>query len=247
MSQASIVIPSTPPLPGSTLVPLLNDALAALGTNFSGTTDPAANAQPYMTWADLSTGFVKRRNAAGTAWVVIGRILRQRVDAITLGDLPTADVGPVYVAGYGMREWNAALGAYAAAPEFRTLDNSLGFAIAYPNGGSSGSPANIAVNSRYVVPNPFPGFRVHCELELRLGGIWGSPGGNVAVAGTGGGTEYFGCIASQYNDGDLVVQTANNFLISNNPGGSCHPFPAPGVVTSAPARIKCWKVKGALA
>lgn len=246
MTQASIEISTTPPLPGSVMVPKINDALAALGTNFAGGTDPAALAKPYMTWADTTNGLIKRRNAAGTAWVVEGHLLRRSVGVIAPSDVPSSDIGPLYVSGQGMREYNVGLGAYAPAPDLALLDGALGFTMIYPNGGSAGSPANITVNTRYVTTNPYPGFRVFCQIELRLGGVWGSPGGNLAVVGSGGGTEYFGCISTQYNDADIVTQTANNYLISNNPGGSCHPFPAPGVVTTAPARIKVWKLKGAI-
>lgn len=144
------------------------------------------------------------------------------------GLVPVAQVGGDFVA------INAALQA---------LDGSIGFTIIYPNGGTAASPANIAVNSRYVSANPFPGYRVFCQLELRIGGVWGSPGGNLAVQG--GGAEYYGCLSMQFNDDTIVTQTAITYLLSNNPGASLHPFTAPGAVTSAPARIKVWKIKGA--
>jgi hypothetical protein len=132
------------------------------------------------------------------------------------------------------------------ASDYGTLNalvqNLVDFTIIYPNGGTPAAPANIAVNSRYVSPNPFPGYRVMCQLELRIGGMWGSPGGNLAVQGTG--AEYYGCLSTQYNDDSIITQTAISYLLSNNPGASLHPFPAPGSVTSAPARIKVWKIKG---
>ncbi len=124
---------------------------------------------------------------------------------------------------------------------FQALNSAINFTIVYPNNGSAAAPANITINSRYVVPNPFPGSRVLCDLEIRVNGKWGSPGsffGNSSA-------QYFGCRASQYDDGDLVVQTALNYLTSDNPAATGHPFlPWPSSLTTAPARLKVWRVKG---
>jgi hypothetical protein len=74
MTQEAILITTTPPLPGLTLVNAINDANLTIATNFAGTNDPAAQADAYMTWADTATGFLKRRNAANSAWTIVGRI-----------------------------------------------------------------------------------------------------------------------------------------------------------------------------
>lgn len=68
---------TTPPLPGVVAVPTINDAFQTVATDFSGDTDPAALAWPYSKWADTSSGILYRRNAAGTAWVEIGRVLER--------------------------------------------------------------------------------------------------------------------------------------------------------------------------
>lgn len=75
MTQSSIAISTTPPLPGLQLVEQANGALETIATDFAGATDPASFAGPYMTWADTGTGTLWRRNAAGSAWVEIGRVL----------------------------------------------------------------------------------------------------------------------------------------------------------------------------
>jgi hypothetical protein len=46
-----------------------------VATQFSGAVDPAAYADAYMLWVDTATGNVKRRNAANSAWDVVGRIV----------------------------------------------------------------------------------------------------------------------------------------------------------------------------
>src|SRR3546814_8867142 len=73
---------STSPLPGAQLVNETNAALQALGTNFSGVTDPAANAGPYMVWADTGTGRRRMRNGAGTAWTDMGPLAAEVAETI---------------------------------------------------------------------------------------------------------------------------------------------------------------------
>jgi hypothetical protein len=77
MAQSEIQVTTTPPLPGTQLVAEINDALETIATDFSGATDPAANAFAYSLWADTNTGNLKRRNNANSAWVTIGRIYPQ--------------------------------------------------------------------------------------------------------------------------------------------------------------------------
>lgn len=75
MTQEAIAISQTPPLPGLQLVQEANGALETVATDFAGSDDPASKAGPYMTWADTGTGTLWRRNAAGSAWVAVGRVL----------------------------------------------------------------------------------------------------------------------------------------------------------------------------
>lgn len=51
----------------------LNDAVAALVSNNSGATAPATT-YPYMWWADTTSGLLKQRNAANSAWITIGTL-----------------------------------------------------------------------------------------------------------------------------------------------------------------------------
>ncbi|MBP8322520.1 tail fiber protein, partial [Pseudomonas aeruginosa] len=124
---------------------------------------------------------------------------------------------------------------------FQSLSGAISFAMVYPNGGSAAAPANITVNSRYVVANPFPGYRVLCQLEIRVSGKWGSPGS--FICNNAG--QFFGCLASQFDDGDIVVQTAFHYLTSDNPAATGHAFsPTPSNLTTAPARVKVWRIRG---
>ena len=51
----------------------LNNALAAVVSNNSDTTEPTTT-YAYMWWADTTTGLLKIRDAANTAWVTVGTL-----------------------------------------------------------------------------------------------------------------------------------------------------------------------------
>ncbi|WP_088148130.1 hypothetical protein [Achromobacter denitrificans] len=104
--QANPNLSTTPPLPGVVAVPALNDALQTIATDFSGDTDPAALAWPLSKWADTSTGLLKRRNAAGTEWVVEGTLFRRSLSIIPADQIPDADVGLIAVPSQGLMQWN---------------------------------------------------------------------------------------------------------------------------------------------
>lgn len=48
----------------------LNDGLESLRTNFSNATEPSSTVA-YMWWVDTTTGTLKMRNAADTAWITV--------------------------------------------------------------------------------------------------------------------------------------------------------------------------------
>ena len=51
----------------------LNDALAAIVSNNSSATAPGTT-YAYMWWSDTTTGLLKQRNAANSAWITIGTL-----------------------------------------------------------------------------------------------------------------------------------------------------------------------------
>lgn len=95
----------------------VDDNFVNVATDFAGGLDPAglpgATILPYMRWADTSSGWIMRRNAANNAWVPEQRMLRGSVQAFSQAEaLPASDQGPLYVKGSGMAEWDATKGAY---------------------------------------------------------------------------------------------------------------------------------------
>lgn len=51
----------------------LNNALQGLGTLSSGASEPSTK-YAYMFWADTTSGLLKIRNAANTAWIIVGTL-----------------------------------------------------------------------------------------------------------------------------------------------------------------------------
>ncbi|MFD1259795.1 hypothetical protein [Entomomonas asaccharolytica] len=111
------------------------------------------------------------------------------------------------------------------------------FTIIYPNDGTEDNPANIMVNKRYVMDNPFKGYPIICLAELLVNGVWGAAGHvNIAASGTAYGV---GCWP--YGDDKIVTQTAGGgIIIASANSGNPH-----GITTSlqtAPCRVKVWRV-----
>ncbi len=73
MSQNSLVLPTTGTVSGLSMTQQTNDAINTLATNNSGASAPSTT-YAYMLWADTTTGLLKQRNAANSAWIVVGRL-----------------------------------------------------------------------------------------------------------------------------------------------------------------------------
>ena len=70
----------------------LNDALAAIVSNNSNSTAPATTFA-YQWWADTTTGLLKIRNAANSAWVTVGTLASTNLGLASLaGATFTGDV-----------------------------------------------------------------------------------------------------------------------------------------------------------
>ena len=61
----------------------LNNALSAVATNNSGSSEPST-IYAYQFWADTNTGLLKQRNAANSAWVTIGTLASTNLGLATL-------------------------------------------------------------------------------------------------------------------------------------------------------------------
>jgi hypothetical protein len=153
--------------------------------------------------------------------------------------------------------WGSITGTLSAQTDLQSaLDAKLGaglleFTYVYPNGGSAASPASVGTNARYTVTNPFPGFHVLCVAELLINNVW-APTGNGGNLGTGGicfGTEAGQVFVVGGAQGDIAIQTGQN--------GCGHGFSAVLLglhggtnnngISTAPCRVKVFKLKGVIA
>ncbi|HWL28599.1 MAG TPA: hypothetical protein VNQ97_06790 [Burkholderiaceae bacterium] len=250
MTQEAIQLPTTPPLPGADLVTKTNAALLTIASGLSGDIDPAGlpGVGPYFIWNDTGNGLRKQRNAANTAWDVIGSL---SLDAGTdhAGAEPSNPVAYMTWADTAnalLKRRNADNTAWVTLGPLLTkmaVDADLDFVYVYPNGGSESSPANIAINSRYTsTANPFPGHPVICIAEIQVAGAWGVTGWALNSSGAG---NSWGVMAGLHGDGNIVVQTGKDGLATTSfiAGGT---FGGIANQTVAPCRVKVWKVKGAL-
>lgn len=94
----------------------LNSTADALRTGFAGSGEPS-NPVPYQLWKDLTTGWVRERNAANDAWIAICRI--GVADGGMLAKSGGTMEGPVDMGGYALT--NLGLGTGLAAARAQEL------------------------------------------------------------------------------------------------------------------------------
>lgn len=107
------------------------------------------------------------------------------------------------------------------------------FTIIYPNGGTEENPADISVNNRYVLDNPFPNKQVICQAEILFNDSWGNPEWVWTNSS-------YGVRANLFND-QIIVQTGLAG-INNLSANSGNPFNTTTALTSAPCRVLVWRV-----
>jgi hypothetical protein len=144
---------------GATVRADFNSALAALVSLSSGATEPTTTFA-YMWWADTTTGILKRRNAADSAWVSVmtlatGLIIGTDVQAYD-ADTLKADTDDTLTGGFGGTDdadGTKSSGTYTptyAGGNFKTATNGGAHTLApqsgtgtiiilYTNNGSAGA------------------------------------------------------------------------------------------------------------
>jgi hypothetical protein len=76
----------------------INNGLAAIVSNNSGTSEPATM-YAYQWWADTTTGLLKIRNAANNAWVTVGTLADANLGLLTSGSTIVAPLGDASTPG----------------------------------------------------------------------------------------------------------------------------------------------------
>lgn len=116
------------------------------------------------------------------------------------------------------------------------ISDAENFTIIYPNGGTKSHPATVKANQRYENKNPFPGYYVRCEAQIKYNNRWGQTG----FIYEGGG---YGTNASQLLPEDkIITQTGWRSVASFNINAGS-PFPdLKEDLSSAPCRVLVYKL-----
>lgn len=162
--QEDTQLPATPPLSGPDLVDKSNKAFQTIASDFYGDVDPMSKAWPGSVWAHPAEGVYKRLNDAGSAWVVEGRLFKSHLPMYLEADIPTTDIGDIYVIGKGTYTWRTS---------------------AYSRSGIAPGPIKITriIASGTWTPDPKA---TSAEVE-----IWGGGGGGGVSGSAAGGTTTF--------------------------------------------------------
>ena len=123
----------------------LNLALAAMVSKNSGATAPATT-YAYMTWADTTAGLLKMRNAANSAWIILGPLsapsafMAGALTGNTLSNNVTDATNDIDIAAGGCAD---ATGAYYMVGSALTKRLDAAWAVGTNQGGlDTGSIAN---------------------------------------------------------------------------------------------------------
>jgi hypothetical protein len=106
------------------------------------------------------------------------------------------------------------------------------FTIIYPNGGTAANPANITTNTRYIESNPFTGYYVRIMPEIFYNNDW------LEVTFLDDANSGAYGISTQTTPTQIGIRTGNASIAA----GEYQPINTPGNISSAPCRIKVWKI-----
>jgi hypothetical protein len=214
---------------GGTGATTLAAAQAALGINSAINLPTGTNLNNIQ-----ATGFyMQQANANATLALNYPVAAAGSLISVQLGSSITTQTYTVYNTGeqYVRSRYVAAWSDW----RLTITDATVGFAYAYPNGGTEAAPATVTINSRYTVANPFPGHEVIVQAEILIGGKWGDAGWFYSSGG-------YGTKGSQLDLNTLVVQTgATRVSYTSNASGDPFGQTATGL-TSATCRLKVWRV-----
>lgn len=106
--------------------------------------------------------------------------------------------------------------------------------IIYPNGGSAGAEANVIPNQRIFMDNPFEGYFVRCEAQIKMYDKWGTPEWfDIHITDEW----YWGVRANQLLPDDIIVVQTGGQGVGIAGRGCGAPFGEIPDTTTAPCRV----------
>lgn len=115
--------------------------------------------------------------------------------------------------------------------------NQQRFTFIYPNGGTAEQPANVTLNNRFVMDNPFPNQPVITIAEIRWGEVWGECGWFYSNGG-------YGIKATHMIETDQIIVQTGGIAVGwqmSNASGTPFGTTTPAVIQNVPCRIKVWR------
>lgn len=104
----------------------LNNALSAIATNNSGAT-AFATTYAYQWWADTTTGLLKVRNAANSAWVTVGTLATANLGLVVAPAAAGTADQVLATDGTGVQSWSDRARLVRATSQASTSGTSLDF------------------------------------------------------------------------------------------------------------------------
>ena len=185
----------------------LNGALAAIVSNNSSATEPATM-YAYQWWPDTTTGLLKQRNSANSAWITIGTLA-----STNLGLLPLA--GGTMTGALAVTAGTAALPGIAVSGDLNTGITSPGAdQLAIATGGTAritvdgSGNVNIDSNTLYVdAANNRVGIGTSSwslnSVSTKLGvNLSGTTGDGIALFSAQSSANAYVAVGSQFGDGN---------------------------------------------
>ena len=182
----------------STDITRITDGFDTLRSIFSGTSEPAVGDQvAYMLWADTTTGLLKQRNAANSAWVSKGLIAAVNFGAIgntltaksALFTVVAADNGIIYNC---TATWTMSLTAAATLGSgflFGVINSGAGVVTVDPNSTETidgATTMTVSPGQRAIIACNGTSFFTVSLANMTVGKVTAATGSFVLPSGTTG-------------------------------------------------------------
>ena len=137
---------------GSAVRADLNDAMLALFSQNSSATSPPETVA-YMTWADTTTGLLKIRNAANSAWITVGTLASANLGLATLVSPTFTGTPAAPTASVGTNTTQLATTAFVLANAVDVTGDTMTGNLTVPslNGGQLAGMRNEIINGAMAV------------------------------------------------------------------------------------------------
>ena len=137
---------------GSAVRADLNDAMLALFSQNSSATSPPETVA-YMVWADTTTGLLKIRNAANSAWVTVGTLASANLGLATLASPTFTGTPAAPTASVGTNTTQLATTAFVLANAVVVTGDTMTGNLTVPslNGGQLAGMRNEIINGAMAV------------------------------------------------------------------------------------------------